>query len=104
MTPEQLVHIRWYRAWQAGGIGALASRGPGGEKCRPGEAVQNLRPPKATTWAPRGKTPVVRVTGKGYGRVCLAGPVRAKPGMRTRLMYRMRYRSGLLDGFILEPS
>ncbi len=25
---------RWYRAWQAGGIEALASKGPGGEKCR----------------------------------------------------------------------
>jgi putative transposase len=25
---------RWYRAWQAGGIEALASTGPGGDKCR----------------------------------------------------------------------
>src|SRR4051794_16633914 len=25
---------RWYRAWQAGGTAALASKGPGGEKCR----------------------------------------------------------------------
>ncbi|MBB5968200.1 winged helix-turn-helix domain-containing protein [Planomonospora venezuelensis] len=25
---------RWYRAWQAGGVEALASKGPGGEKCR----------------------------------------------------------------------
>jgi putative transposase len=25
---------RWYRLWQAGGIEALVSKGPGGEKCR----------------------------------------------------------------------
>ncbi|MEV4249818.1 winged helix-turn-helix domain-containing protein [Streptosporangium canum] len=29
---------RWYRAWQAGGIEALASKGAGGEKCRLDEA------------------------------------------------------------------
>jgi hypothetical protein len=33
------------------------------------EAGQNLRPPKARTWAPRGHTPVVTVCGKGSGRV-----------------------------------
>jgi hypothetical protein len=70
--------------------------------CWEDEAGQKLRPPKATTWAPRGKTPVIRVTGKGYGRVCLAGLVCAKPGMRTRLMYRMlvrRGRPGEVKGF-----
>lgn len=25
---------RWYRTWQASGVEALASKGPGGEKCR----------------------------------------------------------------------
>ncbi|SFI72596.1 putative transposase, partial [Streptosporangium canum] len=29
---------RWYRAWQASGIEALASKGPGGDKCRLDEA------------------------------------------------------------------
>lgn len=29
---------RWYRAWQAGGIEVLASKGPGGQKCRLDEA------------------------------------------------------------------
>ncbi|GAA3141790.1 hypothetical protein GCM10010466_35950 [Planomonospora alba] len=29
---------RWYRAWQAGGTEALASKGPGGDKCRLDEA------------------------------------------------------------------
>ncbi|MBB2911728.1 putative transposase [Streptosporangium becharense] len=35
---------RWYRAWQAGGPEALASKGPGGEKCRLDERrLQRLR-------------------------------------------------------------
>ena len=38
------------------------------------EAGQNLRPPKARTWAPRGCTPVVRVSGKGSGRVWVGRP------------------------------
>ena len=43
--------------------------------CFEDEAGQNLRPPKARTWAPRGRTPVVRVSGKGSGRVSVAGLV-----------------------------
>jgi hypothetical protein len=41
--------------------------------CFEDEAGQNLRPPKARTWAPRGNTPVARVSGKGSGRVSVAG-------------------------------
>ncbi|MEV0202403.1 transposase [Nonomuraea sp. NPDC050691] len=66
------------------------------------EAGQSLRPPKARTWAPRGKTPVVKVTGKGYGRVSLAGLICIRPGQRTRLMFRTllrRGRSGEVKGF-----
>jgi hypothetical protein len=37
--------------------------------CFKDEAGQNLRPPKARTGALRGHTPVVRVSGKGSGRV-----------------------------------
>jgi putative transposase len=37
---------------------------------------------------------VVRVTGKGYGRVALAGLVCTKPGERTRLIYRRLVRRG----------
>jgi putative transposase len=62
--------------------------------CWEDEAGQNLRPPKARTWAPCGHTPVVHVTGKGYGRVALAGLVCAKPGRRTRLLYRALIRRG----------
>jgi putative transposase len=52
------------------------------------EAGQSLRPPKARTWSRKGTTPVVKVTGKGSGRVSLAGLVCAKPGERSRLIFR----------------
>jgi hypothetical protein len=42
--------------------------------CFEDEAGQNLRPPKARTWARRGHTPVVAVSGKGSGRVTGGGP------------------------------
>ena len=58
------------------------------------EAGQNLRPPKARTWARRGHTPVVRVSGKGSGRVSAAGLVCLKPGARGRLFYRVRLHRG----------
>ncbi|MGP4105449.1 transposase, partial [Nonomuraea sp. KM90] len=38
----------------------------------------------------RGRTPTVTVSGKGSGRVNLAGLICLKPGRRTRLIYRMR--------------
>jgi putative transposase len=58
------------------------------------EAGQNLRPPKARTWAPRGHTPVVAVSGKGSGRVSIAGLVCLKPGRRGRLFYRVLIHRG----------
>ena len=62
--------------------------------CFEDEAGQNLRPPRARTWAPRGHTPVVRVSGKGSGRVSVAGLVCLKPGARARLFYRTRVHRG----------
>ena len=62
--------------------------------CFEDEAGQNLRPPKARTWARRGCTPVVAVSGKGSGRVSVAGLVCLKPDMRSRLLYRMRIHRG----------
>jgi hypothetical protein len=40
--------------------------------CFEDEAGQSLRPQKAHTWAPRGHTPVVRVSGNA-GRLPVAG-------------------------------
>ena len=62
--------------------------------CFEDEAGQNLRPPKARTWAPRGHTPVVRVSGKGSGRVSVAGLACYKPGTRSRLFYKVRTHRG----------
>ena len=56
--------------------------------CFEDEAGQTLRPPKARTWARRGKTPVVTVTGKGSGRVSIAGLLCLAPGHRGRLLFR----------------
>ena len=58
------------------------------------EAGQTLRPPKARTWSRRGHTPVVAVSGKGSGRVSIAGLVCYKPGQRSHLFYRVRIHRG----------
>lgn len=56
--------------------------------CFEDEAGQTLRPPKARTWGRRGNTPVVAVSGKGSGRVSIAGLTCYQPGRRSRLIYR----------------
>jgi transposase len=53
-----------------------------------------LRPPKARTWARRGHTPIAVVSGKGSGRVSVAGLVCLKPGARGHLFYRVRIHRG----------
>ena len=75
------------------GEGARLAAATGAYVCFEDEAGQNLRPPKARTWAPRGRTPVVRVSGKGSGRVSVAGLACLKPGAR-RLFYRVRVHRG----------
>ena len=62
--------------------------------CFEDEAGQNLRPPKARTWARRGHTPVVTVSGKSSGRVSVAGLVCLRPGARGHLFYRIRVHRG----------
>jgi putative transposase len=46
------------------------------------------------TWGRRGRTPVVEISGKGSGRVSVAGLVCLKPGQRGRLMWRTRLHRG----------
>ncbi|WP_405102961.1 IS630 family transposase [Micromonospora sp. NBC_01412] len=70
----------------AGGKTVAAQRGAW--ICFEDEAGQTLRPPKARTWGRRGETPVIPVSGKGSGRVSIAGLVCVKPGRRSRLIYR----------------
>ena len=57
--------------------------------CFEDEAGQSLRPGRARTWAPRGRTPVVRVSGKA-GRISVAGMACMKPGRPGRFFYRLR--------------
>ena len=58
-----------------------------------GLAGQNLRPPKARTWARRGPTPAIRVSGKGFGGVSVAGLVCLRPGAGPPV-YRVRIHRG----------
>jgi putative transposase len=62
--------------------------------CFEDEAGQTLRPPKARTWGRRGQTPQIPVSGKGSGRVSIAGLVCVRPGYRSRLIYRVRTHRG----------
>ena len=76
------------------GEGSRLAAASGAWICFEDEAGQSLRPPKAHTWAHRGCTPVVRVSGKGSGRVSVAGLVCLRSGARGRLFYRMRIHRG----------
>ena len=76
----------------AGGKTVAAERGAW--LCFEDEAGQALRPPKARTWGRRGRTPVIPVSGKGSGRVSVAGLVCVRPGDRSRLIYRVLVHRG----------
>ena len=76
------------------GEGTRLAAATGAWICFEDEAGQNLRPPKARTWAPRGHAPVVTVCGKGSGRVSAARLVCLKPGSRGHLFYRVRIYRG----------
>ena len=56
--------------------------------CFEDEAGQALKLGKARTWAPRGRTPVVRVSGNS-GRLSVAGMACMKPGRPGRFFYRV---------------
>ena len=74
--------------------------------CFADECGQTLRAHKATTWAARGVTPIVKVTAKGGVRVSVAGRCCYQPGQPSRLIYRTllyRGRKGELKGF-REPD
>ena len=76
------------------GEGMRLAAATGAYVCFEDEAGQSLRPLKAGTWARCGRTPVVAVSGKGSGRVSVAGLVCLKPGARGHLFYRMRIHRG----------
>lgn len=74
--------------------GKRVARRLGAWLCFADEAGQTLRPAKARTWAPRGQTPVVKVTAKGSGRISIAGLTCYRPGQRSRLIYRAMIHKG----------
>lgn len=76
----------------AGGVAAgkkLAAE-RGAWICFEDEAGHTLRPPKARTWALRGHTPVIPVSGKRSGRIPVAGLFCVRPGQRPHLLYRVK--------------
>ena len=76
------------------GVGKKVAAQRGAWICFEDEAGQTLRPPKARTWGRRGHTPEIAVSGKGSGRISIAGLVCLKPGQRSRLIYRIRLHRG----------
>ncbi|MFC8260703.1 transposase [Streptomyces sp. NPDC057291] len=56
-----------------------------------------MTPPRAGTWGRIGQTPVVRVRGRGSGRVSMAGMTCYKVGERSRLIYAIREYRGRKD-------
>jgi transposase len=72
------------------GEGTRLAAATGAWICFEDEAGQTLRPPRARTWARRGHTPVVTVSGSRSGRVSVAGLACLKPGAPARLFYRIR--------------
>jgi transposase len=73
--------------------GKRVARRLGAWICFADESGYTLRPAKARTWAPRGKTPTIVVSGAGGRRISVAGLVCYRPGHRSRLIYRMMIHS-----------
>jgi len=72
------------------GKGTRLAAATGAWICFEDESGQALQPPKARTWGRRGHTPVVRVSGRGSGRLSVAGLACVKAGQPGRFYYRMR--------------
>jgi len=71
------------------GEGARLAAATGVWICFEDESGQALQPPKARTWGRRGHTPVVKVSGRGSGRISVAGLACLKAGQPGRFFYRM---------------
>jgi hypothetical protein len=71
------------------GKGTRLAAATGAWICFEDESGQALQPPKARTWGRRGHTPVVRVSGRGSGRISVAGLACMKAGQPGRFFYRM---------------
>lgn len=54
----------------------------------------SMTPPTSRTWAPRGRTPVIRVRAGARRQLSVAALACYKPGERSRLIYRPRLDTG----------
>ncbi|MFJ3671175.1 transposase [Streptomyces sp. NPDC090106] len=61
------------------------------------EAGQPMTSPRARIWGRKGRTPVVRVQGRGSGRVSMVGMTCYNPGERSRILYAVREYNGRKD-------
>ena len=79
-------------AWRAvtWAEGTRLAAATGAWVCFEDESRQALQPPVARTWGRRRHTPVVRVSGRGSGRISVAGLACIKAGQPGRFFYRMR--------------
>jgi transposase len=59
-----------------------------------GRGRADVAPSESTYLGPAGRTPQIPVSGKGSGRVSIAGLVCVRPGHRPRLIYRVRTHRG----------
>lgn len=58
------------------------------------ESGLSLKPARARTWAPRGHTPIVTVSGRRGRKISIAGLAAYRTGHRPRLIYRLLTHTG----------
>jgi hypothetical protein len=58
------------------------------------ESGLSLKPARARTWAPRGHTPIVTVSGRRGRKLSIAGLACYRTGHRPRLLYRVMLHTG----------
>jgi DDE superfamily endonuclease len=58
------------------------------------ESGLSLKPARARTWAPRGHTPTVTVSGRRGRKLSIAGLAAYRTGHRPRLIYRLMTHTG----------
>jgi putative transposase len=61
------------------------------------ESGLSLKPARARTWAPRGHTPTVTVSGRRGRKLSIAGLAAYRTGHRPRLIYRLMTHTGRKD-------
>jgi putative transposase len=74
--------------------GKRVARRLGAWICFVDESGLSLKPARARTWAPRGHTPIVRVSGRRGRKLSIASLAAYRTGRRPRLLYRILLHTG----------